>query len=207
MRRGQGAGAAALAVAVVLTAAGCSAGSGADGGTASARVPAAVPTRASCLVPEVLHALALDPAPSRATTSAEPSAPVERGGPPDDFVADTVLVCGRGEPLRDSAGTWHSVTSTRLEGDLTQVLRLLDERRTTGTCEEGPAPQVWLVDALDGAVLLPEDTACTGAGDALTAALAELDVVRTTEEPVELAVPTADGTPGAGGPGAPTPRP
>lgn len=200
MRRGRGTVTAVLAVAVVLPAAACAADAGASGAVAAAPAVAAVQTEASCLVPDVLRALALDPGP----TAAPSAAPAGRGVPPDGFAADTVLVCGRGQPLRDSAGVWHSVTSTRLEGDLTEVLRLVAPVRTSGTCADGPAPQVWLVDALDAGVLLPADIACDGAGDALAAALGELDVVRTTEEPVDLAVPAPDTSQGPGAPGART---
>ncbi|QGQ18695.1 hypothetical protein GC089_04825 [Cellulomonas sp. JZ18] len=207
MRRGRGAGTAALVVAVVLPVAACTAAPQSRGDVSAAPAVAAVHAEASCLLPDVLRALALDPASAVAASVPASAAAVERGTPPDGFVADTVLVCGRGQPLRDSAGTWHSVTSTRLEGDLTDVLAAVGPVRTAAACEDGPAPQVWLLDALDGGVLLPADVACGGAGDGLTAALAELDVVRATEEPVDLVVPATDGSPGPGAPGARTAGP
>ncbi|MFC8191392.1 hypothetical protein ACFUMH_06965 [Cellulomonas sp. NPDC057328] len=200
MRRGRRTTWALLTAVVVLpAAAACAPGGGPAGAAASASRTAQVRAEASCLVPEVLRALALEPLP---VPTASPAPPVDRGTPPDGFVADTVLVCGRGEPLRDSAGTWHSVTSTRLEGDLTELLRLVERRATPEPCASGPAPQVWLVDALDDAVLLPEGLACAGDGDAVGGALAELDVVRRTEEPVVLAVPADAGALGPGAPGA-----
>ncbi len=198
MRRGCGATRAVLAAVVVLPVAACAPAGGPTGATASASETAEVRAEASCLVPEVLRALALEPLPVPTASTA----PVDRGTPPEGFVADTVLVCGRGEPLRDSAGTWHSVTSTRLEGDLTELLRLVERRATPEPCATGPAPQVWLVDALDDAVLLPEALACAGDGDAVDGALADLDVVRRTEEPVVLAVPADVDALGPGAPGA-----
>lgn len=200
MRRGRRAARALLVTVVVLPAGACAADAGRSGATAEAAETADVRTAASCLVPDVLDALALEPAP----TATPAPAPVERGAPPDDFVADTVLVCGRGEPLRDSAGTWHSVTSTRLEGDLTELLRLVDGAPTPAACAGEPPRQVWLVDALDDAVLLPAALACpgTGEGDAVVAALDALDVVRRTEEAVSLAVPADADALGPGGPGA-----
>ncbi|QCB92946.1 hypothetical protein [Cellulomonas shaoxiangyii] len=191
-----------LAAALVLPAAACSDGA-ATGAPAAAPVTTGVRSDASCLVPEVLEALVLQPDPA-ATASA---GAVERGAPPDGFVADTVLVCRRGEPMRDSAGTWHSVTATRLEGDLTELLRLVAPGSTPGACTDGPPPQVWLVDALDDAVLLPAEAACTGTGDAVVAALDALDVVRRTEEPVSLAVRADADALGPGAPGARAARP
>lgn len=160
-------------------------------GCAGADVPdvlpatAAVRATASCLNPEVLAALGLELDPSLRT--AAPTTAATRGLPPEGFVADSVLVCDRGETLRDSAGTWWSVTTTRLEGDLGG---LVDEVVTAGpepTCGPVLAPQVWLVDVMGEAVLLPSGAACpAGVADAL----AGLEVVERTEHPVALTRPT-----------------
>ncbi|MBO3088505.1 hypothetical protein [Cellulomonas dongxiuzhuiae] len=151
-----------------------------------AATTAEVRTDASCLDPEVLDALGLELDPSLRTGAA---ATTTRGLPPEGFVADTALLCDRGGTLRDSAGRWWAVTSTRLEGDLEPLVRGVTG--TSAACGVGIVAQVWLVDALGAAVLLPREAACSGAG--LPAALEELDVVDRTEHPVALEQPvTAD---------------
>lgn len=174
MRAGRGA-AAALAV---LTLVGC-------GQTVAAQpvvTTAEVRTDASCLHDEVLDALGLELDPSLRTQ--EPTA-TTRGLPPEGFVADTALVCDRGETLRDSDGRWWAVTATRLEGDLEPLVGVVT--RTPAACGVGVVAQVWLVDAMGAAVLLPREAAC--AGDDVPAVLADLEVLDRTEHPVALAQP------------------
>ncbi len=177
---------------LVLLAAGCA--SGADGAGSSAGsaprvapVTADVQRGASCVDDDVLSALGLVLDPSLRT---EAPAPTTRGLPPEGFVADSVLLCDRGATMRDSVGTWWSVTATRLEGDLTPLVAAARRAPTPATCAPGVVAQVWLVDALGSAVLLPSDAACAGDGD-VPAALDGLDVVDRTEHPVALVGPTA----------------
>lgn len=176
-------------VALVLALAGCvdAARAGQSAGAATAEVHAG----ASCLAAPVLDVLglSLDPslAPSAAATSGVETA---RGAPPEGFVPDTVLVCERGATLKDSAGEWRSVRATRLEGDLTPLLAGVD--RASTVCTGGPGPQVWLLDALEDAVLL-EPWAVCGA-DGVAAALDDLDVVAVTEHPVALVTGTDPGS-------------
>ncbi len=170
---------AAVASLLGLVLAGC-----AGTGTSAPSPPlstAAVRSGASCLNPEVLDALGLELDESLRTPGA--GTPAARGLPPDRFVADTVLVCDRGETLRDSAGTWWSVTATRLEGDVETVVAAAASG-SSGACGS-VVPQVWLVDAMGEAVLLPRGTTCPADGPVGTA-LAELDVVDRTEHPVAL---------------------
>lgn len=171
------------ALAAVLVVAGCAATSSSDGSPAPT---AEVRTGAGCLDPGVLEALGLR---LDATLHTGAPTPTSRGLPPAGFVADSVLVCERGETLRDSAGTWWSVTATRLEGDLTGLVDDVTDAADGAGCADGAdVPQVWLVDAMGSAVLLPRDAACGGA-DGLPAALETLEVVERTEHPVELARP------------------
>ena len=175
---------AAVATLLGLVLAGC-----ASAGTPSpspSTSTAAVRPGASCLNPEVLDALGLELDESLRTQG--PTTPAARGLPPDRFVADTVLVCDRGETLRDSAGTWWSVTATRLEGDVDGLVAAV-ATGASGTCGS-VVPQVWLVDTMGEAVLLPRATACSSDGPVGTA-LAELDVVDRTEHPVALTHPPA----------------
>jgi len=170
------AGRAAAAVVVVLALAGCGRTLASSPVTATAEVRADV----SCLDPEVLDALGLELDPSLRTAA---TVVTTRGLPPDGFVADSALVCDRGETLRDSAGIWLAVTATRLEGDLDPLVDVV-ARTTPAVCGPGLVPQVWLVDAMGGAVLLPRDATC---GDDVPAVLEDLDVVDRTERPVALA--------------------
>ncbi|MCC2312679.1 hypothetical protein [Cellulomonas xiejunii] len=177
---GRGAG----AVLAVLALAGC-------GQTVAAQpvvTTAEVRTDASCLDTEVLDALGLELDVSLRTQ--EPAG-TTRGLPPAGFVADTALLCDRGETLRDSAGTWWAVTATRLEGDLDPLVRVAT--RTPAACGVGVVAQVWLVDALGAAVLLPRTAACDGD---LTEALDDLDVLDRTEHPAALAQTFTRQTPG-----------
>lgn len=163
------------AASVVAALAGC-------GGTVAvtqAAVTADVRT-ASCLDPDVLDALGLELDPSLSSEAPEPTT---RGLPPADFVADSVVVCDRGETLRDSAGRWWAVTTTLLEGDLDPLVTRLDDV-LTAECRPAVVPQVWLVDAMGDAVLLPRETACTAV---VAQALDDLQAVDTTERPVALA--------------------
>ncbi|MDQ0426257.1 hypothetical protein [Cellulomonas iranensis] len=172
------------AVAVLLAAAACA--TDAPSAEDAAVPPAEVRTDAGCLDPGVLDALGLELDASLRTTAPQATT---RGLPPAGFVADSVLVCDRGDPLRDSAGTWWSVTATRLEGDLDDLLGEVDGTRTPRECpDDAVVPQVWLVDAMGAAVLLPADVACDGA-DGIPAALGTLEVVERTEHPVALAQP------------------
>ena len=172
-------------MAVVLVLGGCAGSAPSASDTATAEVR----TDASCLDVGVLEALGLELDASRAADAAEPAA---RGLPPADFVADTALVCDRGETLRDSAGRWWAVTATRLEGDLGPLVEVVT-RAAPGECGTAVVPQVWLVDAMGAAVLLPADAACEGAATA--DALDALDVLDRTEHPVALAQPVAASAP------------
>jgi hypothetical protein len=174
----------AAAVLAVLALAGC-------GQTVAAEpvaTTAEVRTDASCLDDEVLDALGLELDASLRTRA---PAPTTRGLPPAGFVADTALLCDRGQTLRDSAGTWWAVTATRLEGDLGPLERVAT--RTPAACGAGVVAQVWLVDALGAAVLLPRAAACDGE---LTAVLGDLDVLERTEHPAALAQTSSGQTPG-----------
>ena len=175
---------AAVATLLGLVLAGCG-GAGTPSPSSSASTAAVRPS-ASCLNPEVLDALGLELDESLRTQG--PTTPAARGLPPDRFVADTVLVCDRGETLRDSAGTWWSVTATRLEGDVDGLVTAVTTG-VPGACG-AVVPQVWLVDTMGEAVLLPRTTACPADGPVGTA-LAELDVVDRTEHPVALTHPPA----------------
>ncbi|MCC2335935.1 hypothetical protein [Cellulomonas wangsupingiae] len=176
------AGRVAAGATAVLLLAGCSAATS----DAPAATTAEVRTEASCLDPDVLDALGLELDESLRTRA---PAPVTRGLPPEGFVAETALVCDRGETLRDSAGRWRAVTATLLEGDLDPLVDLVAGTTTVAACGTGVVAQVWLVDAMGAAVLLPRDAAC--AGDELAVALADLGVVDRTEHPVALAQPVA----------------
>ena len=176
------AGRGAATVVTVLALAGC-------GGSVAVSPPVAtaeVRTDASCLDPDVLDALGLELDESR---RADAPAPTTRGLPPEGFVADTALVCDRGETLRDSAGRWQAVSATRLEGDLGPLERVLTDG-APAACSADLVPQVWLVDAMGSAVLLPREAAC---GDATADALEGLDVIERTELPVALAQPVSAG--------------
>lgn len=168
------AGRAGAALAGVLALAGCT-GSVA---VTQAAGTAEVSSGASCLDPGVLAELGLRLDPSLRTAAPEPTS---RGLPPETFVADSVVVCDRGETLRDSAGRWWAVTTTHLEGDLDPLVTALGST-TPEPCGLGVVPQLWLVDALGAAVLLPRDTACD-----VTDLLATLEAVDRVEQPVALA--------------------
>lgn len=159
----------------VLALAGCSQSVAAQPAVTTAEVR----TDASCLDAEVLDALGLELDASLRTGA---PAATTRGLPPDGFVPDTALLCDRGTTLRDSAGRWWAVTSTRLEGDLEPLVGVMT--RASAACGVGIVAQVWLVDALGAAVLLPREAACSD--DGLPAALEQLDVVDRTEHPVAL---------------------
>ncbi|GIG39019.1 hypothetical protein [Cellulomonas phragmiteti] len=174
------------AVLVVLALAGC----GQTVAAPSPVVTAEVRTDASCLEPDVLDALGLELDASLRTAAPEAAT---RGLPPEDFVADTALVCDRGETLRDSAGRWWAVTETRLEGDLSPLVGVVT--RTPAACGVGVVAQVWLVDAMGAAVLLPRDAVC--AGEEVEVALGDLEVVDRTERPVALAQPVTAQAPGS----------
>ncbi len=179
------AGRGAVTLVALLVVAGC-------GSTIAAGPPVAtaeVRTAASCLDPDVLDALGLELDESRRS---EAPAPTTRGLPPEGFVADTALVCDRGGTLRDSAGRWHAVSATRLEGDLDPLVRLVT-RATPAACGPGVVPQVWLVDAMGAAVLLPRDAGCRDG--AMADALGRLDVIERSEHPVALAQPVTAGAP------------
>lgn len=177
----RGAARSATTLVAVLSVAGC----GQTAATQPAVTTAEVRTDASCLDPDVLDALGLELDPSLRTDA--PVAATTRGLPPAGFVADAALVCDRGAQLRDSAGRWWAVTATRLEGDLEPFVDLVTG--SPAACGTQLAAQVWLVDALGAAVLLPRDATC--AGDEVRVALADLDVVDRAERPVALAQPVA----------------
>ena len=168
---------AATAVALLVVA-GCGPVVSAD----PAPTTAEVRTDASCLDPGVLDALGLELDPSLRT--AAPVATV-RGLPPEGFAPDVALVCDRGETLRDSAGRWWAVSATLLEGDLRPLVDVVARTTPAGGCGAGVVAQVWLIDAMGAAVLLPREAAC--ADDRVPAALADLSVVDRTEHPVALA--------------------
>ncbi|UZN02214.1 hypothetical protein [Cellulomonas sp. S1-8] len=175
----QAAGRAAVAAVVVaLAIAGC----GQDAPSPARVATAEVRSDASCLDPDVLDALGLELDPS---LRADQPAATTRGLPPVGFVADTVLLCDRGETLRDSAGRWWAVTATLLEGDLDPLVGVMTGTTPAAACGTAIAPQVWLVDAMGAAVLLPRDATC--ADDDVAAALADLAVVDRMEHPVALA--------------------
>lgn len=166
----------ATALVAVLVLAGCG-----RSAAASPEVAAEVRTEATCLDPDVLAVLGLELDPS---LQAEAPPAAVRGAPPEDFVADTALVCDRGETLRDSDGRWWAITATRVEGDLDALIDLADPG-APAACEAAVVPQVWLVDAMGAAVLLPRDAACPL--PEFSAVLAGLSVVQRTEHPVALA--------------------
>lgn len=171
----------------LLLVTGCASSSGSAGREAPDRADlAVVRTDATCLDAEVLDALGLELDASLRTSA--PTGPASRGLPPVGFAADSVLVCDRGEPMRDSVGTWWSVTATRLEGDVTTLVDAVDAATPAAGCAPGVVAQVWLVDALGGGVLLPRDAACAGDAE-VPAALDDLDVVERTEHPVALTRP------------------
>jgi len=147
-------------------------------------VTAEVRTDASCLDPDVLDALGLE---LDASLRTDAPAPTTRGLPPEGFVADTVLVCDRGETLRDSVGRWWAVTATLLEGDLAPLVGVVTRPTPAAGCGTGVVAQLWLVDAMGAAVLLPRDAAC--AGDEVPTTLADLAVIDRTEHAVALAQP------------------
>ncbi len=124
----------------VLALAGCSSSDDAAS-DASAVVSAAadVTGTADCLSPEVLVALGLsDGASGPVSSSATPHPAASPAGPvPADLVVASVVECTPGGPLVDTAGTWSSVRSRRLEGDTAPLVHALGGPRSAASATAG----------------------------------------------------------------------
>lgn len=172
--------------ALVMT--GCSAEPASDSLASGAPTTAvATPTRqADCLAAPILAAIGLPAVEGEATDAPTP------GAVPADFVPVAAVRCAPGEPLRDTEGEWSSVTSTRLEGDMADLVAALDRPSSVdpARCVVPEPASLWLVDALDKAVLVAVPLSGCGQWDPrVDTAIAALSTAEELTFPVALTHP------------------
>lgn len=184
-------GGAGLACAVLL--AGCA-------GTGAALVAEAeTAPRADCLAPQVVAALGLTA--DEVSGTAHPDVPGP-GAVPETFTPVNAVQCVGGERLTDAQGVWAAVTVRQLEGDLEPLLEALEEPSEPVAADQecapqdGPAWELWLVDALGRAVRAarPVD-ACGAPLEQVTAAVEALDATGEEHFPVDLLAARVQVTP------------
>jgi hypothetical protein len=165
---------------------------------------AVVVSQADCLAPQVLDRLGLTLDPSLAAKATH-APELTAGRLPAGFVPTSVTVCQVGGQMRDSAGTWTAVTVTSREGSAAGVSALVaaldgaavrtggpDAAATPSCGPEGRPVVLWLLDAMDRAVL--SDVTVDGCGTLsreVGAALDRIPVTGVVDQPVALVAPAS----------------
>lgn len=161
---------------------------------------AVVVSQADCLAPPVLDRLGLTLDPSLAAKATH-APEVTAGRLPAGFVPTSVMECQVGGQMRDSAGTWTAVTVTSREGsaaDVAALVTALDgtagrtgaaDVAATSCGPDGARVVLWLLDAMDRAVLSDVTVDGCDVGDRVHAALERIPVTGVVDQPVALVAP------------------